>query len=52
VILDARSTPFKIIYRRDITERGWPLAPEILTSLRQGAGLPPSAYQPPPGRTQ
>jgi hypothetical protein len=52
VIIDARSTPFKIIYRRDITERGWPLAPEILTSLRQGAGLPPSAYQPPPGRTQ
>jgi type II secretory pathway component PulK len=48
--LSGGTTPV-IIYRRDITEQGWPLAPDILTSLRQGAGLPQSAYQPPPGRT-
>ena len=31
------ATP-KIIYRRDLTDRGWPMDPQILASLRNGGG--------------
>jgi len=37
VIETSGSTP-QIVYRRDLTERGWPMEPEILTSLRAGQG--------------
>ena len=35
---DAANGP-KIIYRRDLTDRGWPLDQQILTDLRQGRGM-------------
>lgn len=40
VIFDIRSATPKIIYRRDLTEFGWPLDPQILDSLRNGGGIP------------
>jgi type II secretory pathway component PulK len=40
VIFDTRSGTPKIIYRRDLTPFGWPLDPQILDSLRHGAGIP------------
>lgn len=36
IIVDTRQTTPTIIYRRDLTDRGWPLDPEILSSLRNG----------------
>jgi type II secretory pathway component PulK len=39
VVIDARTSPPKVIYRQDLTRLGWPLDPEILTQLRSGAGL-------------
>ncbi len=44
IVVDARSSPPKIIYRRDMTERGWPLDPEILLSLKQGNFTADSAF--------
>jgi type II secretory pathway component PulK len=38
VVNTSGSTP-QIIYRRDLTDRGWPMPPEILDSLRAGQGL-------------
>jgi type II secretory pathway component PulK len=35
VIDTADGTP-QVIYRRDITDRGWPMDPEILASIRRG----------------
>jgi hypothetical protein len=43
VVIDIRNTTPKIIYRRDLTQFGWPLDPEILASLRRGAGIPGGA---------
>jgi type II secretory pathway component PulK len=37
-------TPSKIIYRRDLTSYGWPLWPELRTSMQTGQGVP-SQYQ-------
>jgi hypothetical protein len=39
IVVDARSSPPRVIYRQDLTYLGWPLAPEILTMLRAGASL-------------
>ena len=39
IVVDARSSPPKVIYRQGLTHLGWPLAPELLTKLRAGAGL-------------
>jgi DNA uptake protein ComE-like DNA-binding protein len=38
IVIDARSTPAQIIYRKDLTELGWPLPQEIQDSLRAGKG--------------
>jgi len=52
VVIDIRnSTTPKIVYRRDLTDAGWPLAPEILDSLRHGNGLPAIANTSPVRRT-
>jgi hypothetical protein len=40
VVIDARSSPAKIVYRKDLTNLGWPLPPEVRTSLQQGKGVP------------
>ena len=34
LVLDARNSPPRVIYRRDLTPLGWPLAMEILDGLR------------------
>lgn len=39
VVIDARTSPPKVIYRQDLTRLGWPLDPAILSQLRSGAGL-------------
>ena len=39
VVIDASTSPPKIIYRQDLTRLGWPLDPQILSQLRSGAGL-------------
>jgi DNA uptake protein ComE-like DNA-binding protein len=38
VVIDTRNDPPTIIYRRDITDRGWPMDEQILASMRSGQG--------------
>jgi DNA uptake protein ComE-like DNA-binding protein len=38
VVIDTRGDSPQIIFRRDITTRGWPMDPQILASLRAGTG--------------
>lgn len=38
IVIDTRNDTPQIIYRHDITARGWPMDPQILTSLRAGKG--------------
>lgn len=40
IVIDAQATPAKIIYRKDLSDLGWPLAPEIRESLKRGEGVP------------
>ena len=45
IVVDASNyptTPAAIVYRKDLTELGWPLPPEYRTSLRSGQGVPTS----------
>ena len=45
VVMDARSSPPIVVYRKDLTFLGWPLDPAILTTLKSGQQLPaPSGY--------
>lgn len=39
IVVDTTGTAPRIVYRRDITARGWPLDPEILHTLREGGIL-------------
>ena len=39
VVIDALQSPPKVIYRQDLTDLGWPLAPEIIARLRAGASI-------------
>lgn len=39
IVIDASGTTPQIVYRRDVTDRGWLMEPEILASLRAGEGL-------------
>jgi len=39
VVVDASSSPPKVIYRQSLTHLGWPLSPDIITNLRSGAPL-------------
>lgn len=50
VVIDIRNTTPRIIYRRDLTEFGWPLDPEILASLKRGTGIPGGAGSVDPNR--
>lgn len=47
VVVDGRSSPAKIIYRRDLTNYGWPLDPQIRDQLRTGTFNPPNVTQEP-----
>jgi type II secretory pathway component PulK len=40
IVVDARTTPAKVVYRKDLTNLGWPLPPTVRDAMRQG--------QPPP----
>ena len=42
VVVDARKSPPKIVYRKDLTSWGWPLDPQIRLDLRQGLGVQPT----------
>ncbi len=39
VVVDARQSPPRVVYRQDLTHLGWPLSPDILTSLRSGTSV-------------
>ena len=39
VVVDARQSPPKVIYRQNLTHLGWPLDPDIITRLRSGRPL-------------
>jgi type II secretory pathway component PulK len=39
VVVDASSSPPKVIYRQDLTGLGWPLEEELMTNLRAGVSL-------------
>jgi hypothetical protein len=39
IVVDTSGSTPVIKYRRDLTDRGWPMDPGILTSLRSGQGL-------------
>ena len=45
VVIDARTSPPKIVFRRDLTDQGWPMDQETLRSLRAGQGVPNSSRQ-------
>jgi len=38
-VVDGRQSPPRILYWKDLTRLGWPLAPEIISTLRSGASL-------------
>jgi hypothetical protein len=40
MVVDARNSPAVIVFRKDLTYLGWPLSPDILTSLKAGQPLP------------
>ena len=39
VVVDAQTSPPRVLYRQDLTHLGWPLSPDIVTTLRSGAPL-------------
>jgi len=43
IVIDARSTPPKIVYRKDLSDQGWPMDQQTLRSLRAGQGVPASS---------
>jgi DNA uptake protein ComE-like DNA-binding protein len=38
IVIDSRRGTPQIVYRRDMTERGWPMERQVLASLRAGQG--------------
>jgi len=46
IVVDSRTLPAQVIYRRDLTYLGWPLPPEVRTSMRTGKGVPASVSNP------
>lgn len=40
IVVDARQTPAKIVYRRDLTDLGWPLPAEIRAAMKKGQQPP------------
>lgn len=39
IVVDVSGTAPRVVYRRDLTDNGWPLDKSVLLALRQGAGL-------------
>jgi hypothetical protein len=42
IVVDARQTPARIVYRKDLTSLGWPLPTDVRTSMATGKGVPTS----------
>lgn len=42
IVVDTIASPVRIVFRRDVSEQGFPLDQNILTSLRAGRGVPAS----------
>jgi type II secretory pathway component PulK len=40
IVLDGRSSPPVVIFRKELTSAGWPLSPDIRDALRNGKPLP------------
>lgn len=40
IVADTLSSPVKIVFRRDLSDLGFPLDPNVLSSLRAGKGVP------------
>jgi hypothetical protein len=38
IVIDLTGTTPVIVYRKDLTDRGWPMEPELLASMRAGQG--------------
>jgi type II secretory pathway component PulK len=38
-VVDAGSSPPRLLYWKDLTHLGWPLAPDIVSTLRSGVGV-------------
>jgi len=51
IVVDARESVPRIVYRKDLTERGWPLGQEVLQSVRAQEGIPSYAAPLIGGRT-
>jgi DNA uptake protein ComE-like DNA-binding protein len=39
IVVDTEDGYPQIVYRRDITDRGWPMDPEVLASIRRGEAM-------------
>jgi type II secretory pathway component PulK len=39
IVIDGRQTPARIVYRKDVSDLGWPLSEDIRLSLREGQVL-------------
>lgn len=39
VVIDATNSPCVVLFRKDLTEKGWPMDPQLLLDLRHGAGV-------------
>ena len=44
IVVDASTSPPRIVYRQNLTHLGWPLAPQVIADLR--AGVPPDEVVP------
>ena len=49
IVVDTADGAPQIVYRRDITDRGWPMDPEILASIRRGEAMASGARNVLPG---
>jgi type II secretory pathway component PulK len=49
IVIDTADGTPQIVYRRDITERGWPMESEILASIRRGEAMARGAQNVLPG---
>ena len=51
IVVDCRTQPARIMYHKDLTNLGWPLPPDVRTSLRAGQGIPADAQSDATGGT-
>jgi hypothetical protein len=44
IVVDTSGTAPRIVYRRELTDRGWPMDPQVLASIRSGEAPAGSAF--------